>query len=247
MYDIHGKTALVTGAGKRIGRAIALSLAGLGADIIIHYNSSKTEAEEVAALAEKTGVRAWPLAAELADSREAEAFFGECRRTAGDIDILVNSASIFPEGTLDEVSYDDFDLNLRINALSPFLLGRELARTADQGCILNLLDTRITDYDRKHVAYHASKRLLFSLTRMMSLEFAPAVRVNAVGPGLILPPPGEDDSYLRRFAHTNPLERYGTVEDISRAAVFLIQSDFVTGQIIYVDGGRHLRGNVYGA
>ena len=135
---------------------------------------------------------------------------------------------------------------MRINAWAPFVLGRALARERRGGCIVNLLDSRITDYDAEHAAYHLSKRMLATLTRMMALEFAPRVRVNAVAPGLILPPPGEDDGYLERLKRTNPLERHGEPADVAEAVLFLARSLFVTGQTIFVDGGRHMRGAVYG-
>ena len=104
----------------------------------------------------------------------------------------------------------------------------------------------MVDYDRAHAAYHLSKRMLFTLTRMMALEFAPQIRVNAVAPGLILPPPGQDASFLERMASTNPLGRHGDASDVADAVLFLTGAGFVTGQVIYVDGGRHMKGAVYG-
>ena len=111
---------------------------------------------------------------------------------------------------------------------------------------MNLLDSRITDYDREHAAYHLSKRMLFALTRMLALELAPRTIVNAVAPGLILPPEGKDEDYLRRMAHTVPLNRHGDAGDIEQAVLFLLRCEFVTGQVIFVDGGRHMEGRVYG-
>ncbi|MCH7709078.1 MAG: SDR family oxidoreductase [Myxococcales bacterium] len=108
------------------------------------------------------------------------------------------------------------------------------------------MDTRITDYDKSHVSYHLSKRMLFSMTRMMALEFAPKVRVNAIAPGLILPPEGKDETYLQDLARSNPLLAYGGPGDVVEAVLFLLQGRFVTGQVLYVDGGRHLLGGVYG-
>ena len=138
------------------------------------------------------------------------------------------------------------DENIHINALAPALLSRAFAKTAARGDIVNLLDCRISDYDAEHLSYHLSKRMLMSLTRILALELAPDIRVNGVAPGLILPPPGQGREYLRRLALTNPLERWGGAEDIVRAIVFLLESPFVTGQIIYVDGGRSLKGSLYG-
>jgi len=125
-------------------------------------------------------------------------------------------------------------------------LSRALAAQGRSGQVLNLLDCRILSYDAEHAAYHLSKRMLFSLTRMLALELAPRLRVNAVAPGLILPPPGRDEAYLQALARTNPLQRHGGAGDVVRAALFLMQSGFVTGQVIYVDGGHHMTGRTYG-
>ena len=126
------------------------------------------------------------------------------------------------------------------------MIARAFGAQGIEGVIVNFLDTRIEDYDRKHAAYHLSKRMLYTLTRMMAIEFAPLVRVNAVAPGLILPPPGKDESYLAQLAHTNPLGRYGDPSHIVEAVLFLVRNDFVTGQVVFVDGGRHLKGKMYG-
>ena len=139
----------------------------------------------------------------------------------------------------------DLDKNIRVNAFSPLVLSRMLARQEMNGAIVSFLDTRINDYDAEHAAYHLSKRMLYSMTRMLALELAPHIRVNAVAPGLILPPAGKDKTYLERRKHTNPLGSYGDVSQITDTVLFLLANDFVTGQIIFVDGGRHLKGSVY--
>ena len=247
MYELKGKTALITGGGKRIGRAIALSLAERGANLIVHYNHSEEAAMEVATKALNLGVHATTCRADLEDPEQIKEFFETCRQQAPSIEILINSASIFPSNTLEDMTLNELEQNLRINAITPLFLARLFAAAAEEGCIINFLDSRITDYDKRHAAYHASKRLFFSLTRMMSLDFAPNIRVNAVAPGLVLPPAGKDVSFLEELAYTNPLNKYGFAEDIVRATLFLLESDFITGQVIYVDGGRHIRGNVYGS
>jgi len=242
---VRGGTALVTGAAKRIGRAIALCLAKEGVRVVAHYASSKAEAAGLVDELRAEGVEAWMVGADLADPAQAEDLMEKAEAAAGSVDIIVNNAAVFPAGTLDELEAEELFRNIRINALAPFQIGRELFRRGHAGAIVNLLDARINDYDSKHVAYHLSKRMLFSLTRMMAREFAPTVRVNAVAPGLILPPPGEDDSYLRKMASTNPLGRWGSPQQIAEAVLFLLKNDFVTGQIIFVDGGRHMKGNFY--
>jgi len=246
LLELKGRTALVTGAAKRMGRAVALALADAGVNVAIHYRSSRAEAEATVKHALESGVQAWLFQADLATPNAAEKLFEDVIRETGSVDFLINNASIFPEQGLRDFAAEDLHANVNVNALAPFLLGRRFAEQGREGAIVNFLDTMVTDYDRKHVPYHLSKRMLYSLTRLMAVEFAPKVRVNAVAPGLILPPEGKDIAYLESLAHTNPLRRYGGVADINEAVLFLLRSRFVTGQAIFVDGGRHLLGSMYG-
>jgi pteridine reductase len=243
---LPGKTALVTGAGKRLGRAAALALASQGASVVVHYQSSGSEAEECAAFVRECGVKSWTVQADLADASAASGLMQRAIDMAGPIDILVNSASIFPRSTLADMAWDDVTASMQVNAGSPFVISRAFAAQARGGAIINILDTRVVHYDKVHAAYHLSKRALLTLTRMMALEYAPTIRVNAVAPGLILPPPGEDESYLQRMISSIPLQRMGSADDICEAILYLLRSDFVTGQVIFVDGGFHMKGSVYG-
>lgn len=243
---LQGQTALVTGAAKRLGRAIALALGEAGADVVIHCHRSREEAEKTAADVQAHGVQAWVVQADLADPDGPARLFDEALRVAGPLDILVDNASIFPADVVTDFSDDRLDACLRVNARAPLALDRAFAAQGRAGAIVHLLDCRIVDHDREHAAYHLSKRMLFSLTRMLAEEFAPAVRVNGVAPGLIFPPPGGDESYLERLAHTNPLNRHGDPGDVARAVLYLLASPFVTGDVLFVDGGRHLRGSRYG-
>jgi hypothetical protein len=244
--SLAGKTALVTGAAKRLGRATALTLAHEGVNVVLHCRTSTKAAEELADAGRALGVKAWTLTADLASPGAAQSLVERALDMAGPLDFLINNASVFPTSAMADVSVENVHASVDLNALAPFLAARRFAEQRRDGAIINFLDARIVDYDREHVAYHLSKRMLFELTRMMALEFAPAIRVNAVAPGLILPPAGKDESYLASLAHTNPLNRYGGVDDVTSAVVFLLQSPFITGQVIFVDGGRHLRGNMYG-
>ena len=245
MRALEGRTALVTGAAKRLGRATALLLAEQGANVVVHYNQSAEGAEVTADRIREHGVSAWTLPADLGQPAEATRLMQRAAEQTGGVDILINSASIFPADRLGDVSLDSFQENFRLNTFSPLELCREFAKQGQDGAIVNFLDTRILDYDREHMSYHLSKRALFTLTRAMALEFAPRVRVNAVAPGLVLPPAGKDQSYLDALAHTNPLQAHGSAEDVAAAVLFLVANRFVTGQVIYVDGGRHMLGGVY--
>ncbi|HOJ34699.1 MAG TPA: SDR family oxidoreductase [Candidatus Hydrogenedentes bacterium] len=246
MKSLRGKTALVTGGAKRLGRAISLALAREGVQVVVHYNTSQQEAESFVKELRVLGVKSWAVAGNFEQPEVAEHVLEEARAQAGTLDFLINNASVFPSGTLWDLTPAELLRNVQINAVAPLLLSRAFAATKRPGHIVNLLDCRIVDYDAAHVPYHLSKRMLFSLTRMMAMEFAPEIQVNAVAPGLILPPEGKDESYLQSLAHTNPLKRYGAPEDIAAAVLFLLSSDFVTGQVIFVDGGRHMMGNFYG-
>jgi pteridine reductase len=239
---LTGKTALITGAAVRIGRALALALAREGVHTVLHCRTSVDEAKELAEEIRGLGVEAWVLTADFAKREEYETLLTRATELAGrELDILVNSASIFPLSTLRDVTLEDLMLNVQINAWVPFYLGRELAARGGRRKILNLVDSRVTSDDPTHTAYMLSKHLLHALTRMCALEFAPDVTVNGIGPGLILPPPGQDASYLDKLIYTVPLQRHGDEEDIAEAAIYLLGSTFVTGTLLFVDGGRHLR------
>ncbi len=240
--SLKGKVALITGASRRIGRALSMALAEEGVNIVAH--DRRDLEQETAKLCDEVvgcGAKSWNVSADLEKPEEYETLIARAQRAAGSLDILINNASIFQPGTLMDMGSSDLMRHLHVNAWTPLVLSREFARHASRGKIINLLDTKITGYDREHVAYILSKQVLASLTTMCAAEFAPAVTVNAIAPGLILPPSGKDEAYLESLAHTVPLKRHGAPGDITDAALYLLKSDFVTGQVIYVDGGRHLR------
>jgi pteridine reductase len=239
---LAGKKALVTGGGKRLGREVALALAREGASVVVHYGRSSDGADETAAEIRRLGVKAWTVRTDLASEAKTEKLVDRAAALSGGLDILVNNASIFPEGEFEDLSAADLHRNVDVNALAPFVLGRNFARQAGGGHIVNFLDTRITGYDWQHAAYHASKILLAYLTRVMALRFAPSTAVNAVAPGLILPPEGKDAAYLNRLKDTVPLRRVGNPAQITQAVIYLVTSAYLTGQVIFVDGGRHLLG-----
>jgi pteridine reductase len=242
---LKGRTALITGAARRLGRATALALAQHGVNVVVHYHRHADRAgalcEEIRAL----GCSAWPVQGDLLDAGQTRAVFENALARAGRIDILINNASMFESETLWETTAESLSRNIRIHAMAPLALARDMAGQKSPGHIVNLLDTRVTTYDRKHASYHLSKRMLLTLTRMLALELAPGIAVNAVAPGLILPPAGEDESYLQGLANTNPLGRHGDPTDVTDAILFLLGSRFITGQILYVDGGYHMKGHTY--
>jgi len=240
-HDLRGKVALVTGAGKRIGRAIAIALAEEGMHVVVHDRRALVaETKQVCGEVVDCGAKSWQILADLERPEEFESLIVQAIRAAGSLDILINNASLFLPGTVMDVGFGDVTRHLHVNAWAPFVLSRDFARLAERGKIINMLDTRITGYDREHVAYVLSKRMLAVLTTMCALEFAPGFTVNAVAPGLILPPAGKDEHYLDQLAEAVPLRRHGGPGDITDAVLYLLKSDFLTGQIIYADGGKHL-------
>ncbi len=239
--SLVGRTALITGAGVRIGRAAALALADEGANIIVHYNTSRDEAEQLVKDVKHLNVNAWSIQADFNKPEEYQSLIERAIDTAGHLDILVNNASIFPVEKIDNLTFQGLMKNIEINSWVPFILSQEFKKRIGTGHIVNLEDSRVSGFDLSHVGYILSKHVLAAFTRMMALEYAPDIMVNAVRPGLILPPPDKDKSYLDRLVGSVPLKKHGEPEDIADAIVFLVRSNFITGEVIYVDGGRHLK------
>ncbi len=245
LLELSGKTALITGGAKRLGAFTALELARHGVNCVLHYRESEAEAHQTADEVSALGVKVWLVQGDLGLADVPDRVWESAESQSGGIDFLINSASIFPEETLDELTESTLAPNVNVNTLAPFLLARRFAATGRAGVVINFLDTMVRDYDRKHVPYHLSKKMLHHLTRMMAVEYAPRLRVNGVAPGLVLPPEGKDTSYLESLKHSNPLQTYGCGEQIAHAVIFLLVNTFITGQVIYIDGGRNLRGTMY--
>ncbi len=236
---------MVTGASRRLGRAIASGIAELGANIVIHdHQSHQDECEDLCRDFGKRGITSWTVTADFEKTEEYGALIEKALGVAGRLDILINNASVFAGDTIRDSNFDNLVRHMQINAWAPFVLSREFAQHAGKGKIINLLDTRVSGYDWKHISYILSKDVLQVLTKMTALEFAPAITINAVAPGLILPPSGKDEGYLDKLSEEVPLRRHGAPEDVVSAVLFLLGSDFITGQVIYVDGGRHLMEHV---
>jgi NAD(P)-dependent dehydrogenase (short-subunit alcohol dehydrogenase family) len=241
----QGKGTLVTGGARRLGREAALTLGKRGCRIAVHYNTSEDPALELCRELESMGVEALAVGGNLEDEGAVVALFEEAWEGLGGIDLLVNNASIFPTGRLGEMALSDLLTNIKINSWAPFLLTRflwqRLRDTEGRASVVNLLDTRLVGGDLAHAPYHLSKSLLAELTTLMALEFAPQIQVNGVAPGAVLPPEEMDEGYLLELAQELPLKRRGYPGDIADAIAYLLEASFVTGQVIFVDGGRHIR------
>ena len=246
MRKLQGKIALVTGGAKRLGKTCSLALAAEGADILLHYNKSQSEAEITASEIRTYGSSCVLIQQDLTNPDSISSFIEKLLSETDSIDLLINSASIFPSDNFKNISSESIMQNMQINAYSPFLLGKALAEKTSLSDIINFLDSRITGPDPNHLAYHLSKRMLYTMTKVMAESLAPEVRVNAIAPGPILPPDNKNKDYFEKLQHLNPLQKTGAPEDISQALLFLLKSSFTTGQVLFVDGGMHLKGNRYG-
>jgi pteridine reductase len=235
-----GQAALVTGGAARLGRAIALGLAARGADIALHYNSSeetaRRTAEEIRALGRKCAL----IGADLRSSAAPGQIFEAAGKTFGRIEILINSAAIFERGTLQNTTPDLWEKTFAINLRAPFFLSQAFAAQTENGNIIFLTDARIRRPTTEFLAYTLAKSALFTLTQSLAKSLAPGIRVNAVAPGAILPPPGEPEDSLARLVPRIPLKRTGTAEDVVRGVLYLLESPFVTGEVLRIDGGEYL-------
>lgn len=234
-------TALITGAGKRIGRELALHLARNGWDIAAHYHLSQADAHDLAGRIRALDRECTLFQADLSSPGDADNLIGSVMERCGRLDLLINNASIFHKGSITDTDYHTLERHFMINCFAPILLARDFARHAGAGQIINILDTKITRSNAGYCAYTLSKKALSEFTGMAAQEFAPHIRVNAVAPGIILPPPGEDASYLDPLIKRVPLQRKGDPGDICRAVDVFITNDYITGQVLFIDGGDHMR------
>ena len=234
------RAALVTGGARRIGAAIARALARNGYDIALHYLTSEEEAQRTAGEIEAMGRGCRLFRCDLNDHEETAALLPSVREHFADLNVLVNNASVFERGSLTETGPALFERHFNINLRAPFFLTQAFAETCGRGQIVNILDTRVSRSDPHHAAYTLSKKALLELTRMAALELGPAIRVNAVSPGMILSPAGGVVDDLERRSARLPLQRIGDTDNLVAAVRFLLENPFVTGECIYVDGGEHL-------
>lgn len=250
--ELRGKVALVTGGAHRVGRAIVLALAGRGASIALHYGSSEDAARRTAGEVAALGVEAWPLQADLSRPDEIDALFAAAAAKAGRLDILVNSAASFRRRGFDEITAEEWDAVQAVNTRAPFLCSQRAATLirrsrrpgGEAGLIVNLIDLASTLAWRGYAHHAVSKAGLRHLTAVAARELAPEVRVNAVMPGAVLPPPGLEAASdgWREMGERLPVGRTGSPEQVGHAVVFLAENDFITGIVVPVDGGEHLLG-----
>jgi NAD(P)-dependent dehydrogenase (short-subunit alcohol dehydrogenase family) len=242
--DLKGKVTLVTGAGRRLGRAIALSLADRGAILAIHYRNSRAQAEAVVAQIEHAGGRAKPFHANLEQVGEIEQMTAEVLAAFGRIDVLINSASIFVRKSFEEITERDWDVNLDTNLKAPFFLSKFAStamRRSGAGKIINLGDWAGIRPYKNYVPYSVSKAGLIGLTRALAKALAPEVQVNCIALGPVMPPDDYDATQIDRLRNATLTKRLGSPEDVIRAVLFLCEgTDYATGSTLMLEGGRIL-------
>ena len=241
--EIEGKVALVTGAAKRLGRSIALALAERGAELVIHYRDSEREAQELLALLKRAGGKPVAVRGDVSVAADVDRIVETAMQAFGRIEILVNNAAIFYRTPFEKVTEEDWDRFLDVNLKGPFLLCRRIGGIMlrqGQGKIISLADLAGLKVWAEYIPYSVSKAGLIALTQGLAKALAPAVQVNAVAPGAVLLPEGTSPEERERAIRRIPLDRLGTPEDIARAVVYLIRNDFITGEVLRLDGGQHL-------
>jgi pteridine reductase len=236
------RVALVTGAGHRVGRALAVALGGDGFRVAVHFHASGDAARETVEAIRAVGSDAIPFAADLAGPDAPGRLVREVVASFGRLDVVVNSAAVMERTPLGEVTAEHWDAILHLNLRAPFLIAQEAARhLPDGGSIVNIADLSAFETWPAYVPHGVSKSGVLYLTRALARVLAPRIRVNAVAPGTVLPPKSMDAGTATRFAATTPLGRNGSVEDVVEAVRYLLGAGYVTGQTIVVDGGRRVR------
>jgi pteridine reductase len=241
--ELRAKVALVTGAGQRVGRALALALGQNGAFVAVHYNESEAGAREVATSIKKGGTRAETFGADLTKPAELQRLVDDVVKAFGALDVLINSAAIMQRTPFGETGVEEWDRILALNLRAPFFLTQAAAphlRRA-RGCVVNIADLAAFEVWPAYIPHGVSKSGIVHVTKSLARVLAPEVRVNGIAPGTVLLPDDWTDADRDRLDKTTPLQRQGSPDDVASAMLFLIDADYITGETIIVDGGRHVR------
>lgn len=238
------RAALVTGAARRVGRAVALALAEAGFDVAVHCHASAAAAAETAAEIGRLGRRAAVLRADLSDEAQTTALLPQAVAALGPIGVLVNNAGTFERDEWHDATRASWDAHLEPNLRAPFVLIQQFARAlpeAAEGVVINMLDQRVWSITPHFLSYTVSKAALWALTQSLALALAPRIRVNAIGPGPALPSPRQSQEQFDRQAGSVPLGRGTSPAEIGRAAQAILALPAMTGQMLALDGGQHMQ------
>lgn len=243
--QLRGKVALVTGGGRRVGRALAEALGARGATVAVHYNESTSGADEVVRALGAGGGKAQAFAAQLTDAQAPAALIERVVAKFGQLDVLVNSAAIMVRTPVGEVDAATWDRMFALNLRAPFLLSQAAAPhlRKTRGAIVNIADLAAFETWPGYIPHGLTKAGVVQMTRGLARVLAPEVRVNAIAPGTVLLPDDWNERDEERLNQTTPLKRAGSPADVVAALMFLLESEYVTGETIVVDGGRHVRGS----
>jgi NAD(P)-dependent dehydrogenase (short-subunit alcohol dehydrogenase family) len=237
------KIALVTGAAKRIGRAIAIALANAGYDIGVHYGQSRDDALKLVSELEALGVRAHAIQGDLNDVSNVPGLIEKAREALGALDVLVNNASVFADDRARSLTIESWQTHMDTNLLAPVLLSQAFAAQADirpGASIINMIDQRVLKPSPPFFSYSMSKAGLWHATRTLAQALAPNIRVNAVGPGPTLRSIHQSEKDFEREARSTLLQKPTSPEEVAAAVIYLLNAPSVTGQMICVDSGQHL-------
>lgn len=243
MIALAGRVALVTGAGRRIGQAIAVALGARGMRVVVHYNGSAKGAHDTARLIQDAGGRARIVQADLSDLAAAERLVDRAVDAEGELFALVNSAAIMLRTPVGDTTPRAWEEMFAINVRAPYFLAQRAApalRSA-RGVIVNIADLAAFETWPAYVPHAMTKAAIVQMTRGLARALAPEVRVNAVAPGVVLLPDAWGEEDAERLRATTPLQRLGTPDDVAGAVAYLLEADYVTGEVITVDGGRRIR------
>jgi pteridine reductase len=241
--DLNGRVALVTGAGHRVGRAIALALGSRGMRVAVHYNAAADGARETVRLLGEGGAEAQTFAGDLTRGETAPELIEAVTRTFGGLDVLVNSAAIMLRTPFGEVTPQQWHDVMSLNLRAPFLLAQAAAPflKRSRGAIVNIADLAAFETWPAYMPHGISKAGVVYMTRALARVLAPEVRVAGVAPGTVLLPEGWSEEGAEHLRATTPLARTGTPKDVTDTVLFILDSDYLTGETIIVDGGRHVR------
>lgn len=233
------KAALITGGSDRIGKEIAISFAEMGFDIALHYFESEEKAQSTRQEILAKNVKCSVFQANFSTPEETLSLMKDVSECY-DLEFMVNNASVFIKSSLSDNEYDIFENTFNINFKAPYILTKEFARLKGSGLVINVLDTKISKNATDYFDYLLTKKILEDFTKMSALHLSPDIRVNAIAPGNILPPRGKGIQYLQDLSKDIPLKKTGGVEYIKNTIRYFVNNDFITGQIIYIDGGENL-------
>ena len=237
------RTALVTGAGRRIGRVVALGLAKDGFAVAVHFNRSEKKARDVVETIVDGGGKAALVRADLGREEQVKGLIGEANGRLGALGLLVNNASVFEDDRADTATRESWDMHMEINLRAPFVLIQAFAAQLPggaSGSVINLLDQRVWNLTPYFLSYTLSKSGLWTLTRTLALSLTPDIRVNAIGPGPVLPSARQSAETFAAQAGATPLGRNVEAEEILGAVRFILATPSMTGQMIALDGKQHL-------